>query len=88
MIDEIENFKKSSTLPYGYFRPLPLKRSKRVPQLSGELGSDEIIENPLDNFKINKFFVTYDTAIIQIESRFTEQTSGIFKDSSLFSPAP
>lgn len=85
MIDEVEHFKKSSTLPYDDFKPLPQKRSKRVLLLSGELASDEIIENPLDNFKINTFFVAYDTSIIQIESRFTEQTSGIFKDISLFS---
>jgi len=85
IVNEVENFKKSSTLSYENFKPLAQKRTKRIPQLPGELASDEIIENPLDNFKINTFFVAYDTSITQIESRFTEQTSGIFKDISLFS---
>lgn len=85
LINENNNFKKSSTLSYDDFKPLTQKRSKRVPQFSGELVSDEIIENPLDSFKINTFFVAYDTSITQINSRFTEQTSGIFKDISLFS---
>lgn len=85
IVNEVKNFKKSSTMFYENSKPLAQKRTKRIPQLPGELASDEIIENPLDSFKINTFFVAYDTSITQIKSRFTEQTSDIFKDISLFS---
>lgn len=39
----------------------------------------------LQSFKIQTFFVAYDTAIIQIKERFSEIAKGIYKDLSLFS---
>jgi len=67
------------------FKPLPLNRSKRVPKMSAKETPDEVITDPLQNFKIQTFFVAYDTAIIQIEERFSEIAKGIYKDLSLFS---
>jgi len=66
------------------FKPLPLNRSKRVPKKSAEETQDEVITDPLQHFKIQTFFVAYDTAIIQIKERFSEIAKG-FKDLFLFS---
>lgn len=46
---------------------------------------DEVIEDPLQNYKIKTYFIAFDTAITQIKESFNEINSGLFKDLSLFS---
>ncbi|KAL4141395.1 hypothetical protein QTP88_004042 [Uroleucon formosanum] len=83
--EKVNLFKMSTSMDIEDFKPLPLNRSKRVPKRSAEETQDEVITDPLQNFKIQTFFVAYDTAIIQIKERFSEIAKGIYKDLSLFS---
>ncbi|KAL4126914.1 hypothetical protein QTP88_011112 [Uroleucon formosanum] len=83
--EKVNLFKMSTSMDIEDFKPLPLNRSKRVPKRSAEETQDEVITDPLQNFKIQTFFVAYDTAIIQIKERFSKIAKGIYKDLSLFS---
>ncbi|KAL4083995.1 hypothetical protein QTP88_029311 [Uroleucon formosanum] len=83
--EKVNLFKMSTSMDIEDFKPLPLNRSKRVPKRSAVETQDEVITDPLQNFKIQTFFVAYDTAIVQIKERFSEIAKGIYKDLSLFS---
>lgn len=83
--EKVYQFKMCTSVNNEDFKPLPLNRLKRVPKKSAEETQDEVITDPLQHFKIQTFFVAYDTAIIQIKERFSEITKGIYKDLSLFS---
>lgn len=84
LLEELEQFKISSTLGYEEFKPLPQNRLKRVPRKDGEISHDTTIIDPLHNFKVKTFLVACDTAIIQTKERFSEISKGVYKDLSLF----
>jgi len=67
------------------FKAIPHNRIRRVPRKADEIAVDEVIEDPLQNYKIKTYFIAFDTAIPQIKERFNEISSGLFKDLSLFS---
>lgn len=84
ILDEVEEFKKCSNNECEDFKPLSRNRIRRVPRKAGEITVDEVIEDPLLNYKIKTYFVAFDTAITQIKERFNEISNGLFKDLSLF----
>lgn len=80
ILSEVEEFKKCSINECEDFKPIPSNRIRRVPRKVDELTVDEVIEDPLQNYKIKTYFVAFDTAITQINERFIEISSGLFKD--------
>lgn len=84
-LNEVEEFKKCSINECEDFKPIPRNRIRRVPRKADEIAVDEVIEDPLQNYKIKTYFIAFDTAITQIKERFNEINSGLFKDLSLFS---
>lgn len=66
-------------------KPLTLTRRKRVPCMPGENIVDEPIDDPLLNFKVNTYYVAIDKVLIQIQERFSDISTGLCKDLSLFS---
>lgn len=67
------------------FEPLPVNRVRRKPRMPGEEASDEPIEDSFRKFKVETFFKSLDTIILQLGERFNEISNAIFKDLSLFS---
>ncbi|XP_022166822.1 uncharacterized protein LOC111031258 [Myzus persicae] len=85
VLNEVEEFKKCSINECEDFKPIPQNRIRRVPRKADEIAVDEVIEDPLQNYKIKTYFIAFVTAITQIKERFNEISSGLFKDLSLFS---
>ncbi|CAI6352890.1 unnamed protein product [Macrosiphum euphorbiae] len=85
VLNEVEEFKKCSINECEDFKPIPHNRIRRVPRKADEIAVDEVIEDPLQNYKIKTYFIAFDTAITQIKERFNEISSDLFKDLSLFS---
>ncbi|XP_060868708.1 uncharacterized protein LOC132943679 [Metopolophium dirhodum] len=85
VLNQVEEFKKFSINECEDFKPIPHNRIRRVPRKADEIAVDEVIEDPLQNYKIKTYFIAFDTAITQIKERFNEISSGLFKDLSLFS---
>jgi len=63
---------------------LKAPRKKRVPRNAGENCIDEPLDNPLDNFKVNTYYVVCDTIISELCQRFGD-SGGLLKDISLLS---
>jgi len=54
-------------------------RKKRVPRNAGEKCIDEELDEPLDNFKVNTYYVVCDTIISELCQRFGD-SDGLLKD--------
>lgn len=78
-------FKENSLMCIDDFKGLTCPRKRRVPCMAGEHAVDERIDDPLENFKINTYFVAIDIAVNQIQERFSDISTGICRDLSLFS---
>jgi len=87
VFNEVEEFKKCSINECEDFKPNPHNSIRRVPRKADEIAVDEVIEDPLQNYKIKTYFIAFDTAITQIKERFNEISNGLFKNLylSLFS---
>jgi len=53
--------------------------------MSGELNSDESVDDPLNNFKIKTVLHSLDTTLNYLDQYFNNSAVGIYKDLSLFS---
>lgn len=85
IINQLKEFKINSALNYDDFKPLKINRKKIVPRMSGENAVDESIDEPLKDFKVNTYFSAIDITLAQIKDRFSDISTGICKDLSLFS---
>lgn len=76
-----DDFAKNSKIE---FEDLKAPRKKRVPRNAGENCIDEPLDNPLDNFKVNTYYVECDTIISELCQRFGD-SGGLLKDIYLLS---
>lgn len=76
-----DDFAKNSRIE---FENLKAPRKKRVPRNAGEKCIDEALYEPLDNFKVNTYYVVCDTIISELCQRFGD-SDGLLKDISLLS---
>lgn len=84
ILEEKENFIRTCKTDVEW-QNLPVPRKRRVPTHYGELARDTPIDDPLDKFRVETYFVAVDHAISEISSRFGDLTVGIFKDLALLS---
>jgi len=66
------------------FENINAPRKKRVPRNADEKCIDEALDEPLDNFKVNTYYVVCDTIISELCQRFGD-SDGLLKDISLLS---
>lgn len=85
IINELKEFKNNSTLNIEDFKPLQMNRKKVVPRMYDEKSLDDAIDEPLKNFKVNTYYCAIDLTLTQMKDRFSDISTGIFKDLSLFS---
>lgn len=65
---------------------IPQKRKRMVSRkLEGNIGHEETIHTPEDNFKINTFFPTIDVVVTNMEQRFAH-CKELYGDLELFDP--
>lgn len=76
-----DDFAKDSSIE---FENINAPRKKRVPRNAGEKCIDEALDEPLDNFKVNTYYVVCDTIISELCQRFGD-SDGLLKDISLLS---
>lgn len=85
IINELKEFKNNSTLNIEDFKPLQMNRKKVVPRMYDEKLLDDSIDQPLKNFKVNTYYIAIDLTLTQMKDRFSDISTGIFRDLSLFS---
>lgn len=83
IVTEVSNFEKQ----HGQFEFSDKleHRIRRKKKMSGEESSDELILDPIENFKVNTFYVCLDIISSAFEEYFGNSSIGIYKDLALFS---
>lgn len=59
------------------FEPLPQLRSRKRKLMPGEHAIDEVVTDPIENFKINTYYATIDCIDTQLRERFIGQSNSI-----------
>lgn len=79
LVEQKEKFILSKQEDYS-FTPLVLIRARRIKTMVGELALDEYILELIDNFKIKTYNVILDILLTQINERFNENLTPLYKD--------
>lgn len=71
-------------LKHGVASELPQKRPKKTPRRAGEKATDETPTEAKQLFKVQVFYHSLDTVIIQLKSRFTDSVLTVFRQMAHF----